>query len=294
MQNILHRSFGYSAFLRGVLPCLSILFLFSVSVQASEQTVNDDEIEVSYLYAAVMGSGTYKIKNRHITMFRIPFSKGHKEVTADTASWNLLLPTVIGYDDLSKTDSDWLEALLPDQIVTLTLLPGIEYIYPVNQNWQLKPFLQLGGGADFSLDQGYGMSQLGLRSLNYWLIGKAFEIRWGNSIIWAGEYQFETNEKASVGLFETGLDVRRDIPLRIYGRHLDIGTYYIYQRFLPRLSITRAPDLLSRVVDLHEFGLSVGLKEEQKLLGIPIQRVLIGYKTGGNFDGWTIGASFPF
>jgi len=56
---------------------------------------------------------------------------------------------------------------LPDQLITFTLLPGIEYIYPVNSGWHLKFFLQFGGGRDFSLEQSFTMAQSGVRSLNF-------------------------------------------------------------------------------------------------------------------------------
>ena len=32
---------------------------------------------------------------------------------------------------VSDIESDWVDALLPDKLVTLTFLPGIEYQYPV-------------------------------------------------------------------------------------------------------------------------------------------------------------------
>jgi hypothetical protein len=30
------------------------------------------------------------------------------------------------------------------------------------------------------------------------------------------------------------------------------------------------------------------------VLGIDVQRVRLGYKNGGSFEGWTIGTEFPF
>ena len=270
------------------------LMLLVVLRPAFGAPFNRDEVEVSYIYAAVMGSGTYQIGNRRITMLRLPFSWNQSEATADSAGWKWLLPLVLGYDDLSNADSNWIDLLLPDQLITFTMLPGIEYIYPVNSGWHLKPFLQFGGGRDFSLEQSFTMAQSGVRSLNFWQIGQGWEVRWGNGLRWAGEYQQETGDSTSFGLLETGLDVRRDIPLVLSGHRLDVGAYYVYQRFLPEWNADEAPDIRAKLSELHELGLSVGLKQKKKLLGISIRRVRLGYKTGGVFQGWTIGTDFPF
>ena len=84
----------------------------------------DDDIFVSYIYAAVMDSGTYTINGRRITMLRIPFSWTLREPDAQNAGWKVLLPVVVGYDDLSSIDSPKIEDLLPDNLASLTVLPG--------------------------------------------------------------------------------------------------------------------------------------------------------------------------
>lgn len=274
--------------------CLIIGSAVAEDVQFSADDVEADDVEVSYIYAAVLGTGTYKIKDRRITMFRIPFSWTQRKPTTDTAGWKWLLPVIAGYDDLSKIESDWIEALLPDQMVTLTFLPGIEYIYPVTPDWHLKPFLQIGAGREFSSGETIYMTQLGVRSLNLFELGEDWELRWGNSLRWAAEYQRDANEGSSLGVLDMGLDIRRNTPFNVFHQPMDIGAYYIFQRLVPRWRSSDAPDYKTEAVNIHEFGLSVGLKSSHKALGIDLQRVRVGYKRGGSFKGWTIGTEFPF
>ncbi len=260
----------------------------------STSGVDPDDIEVSYIYAAVLGTGTYKIKDRRITMFRIPFSWTQRKPTSDTAGWKWLLPVIAGYDDLSEVDSDWIGALLPNQLVTLTFLPGIEYIYPVTSDWHLKPFAQIGAAREYSSGETIYMTQFGVRSLTLFELDEDWELRWGNTLRWAAEYQSDAKEGAGLGVLDIGLDIRRNTPFNLFHQPMDTGAYYIFQRLIPRWRSSDAPDYKTEAVNIHELGVSIGLKSPHKILGIDLQRLRLGYKTGGSFTGWTIGTEFPF
>ena len=271
-----------------------LLMLASSSGAAQTAVLSDDDLEVSYIYAAVLGTGTYQIKGRRLTMFRLPFSWTHRQTTEETPGLKWLFPTVLGYDDLSNVDSDWIDALLPDQLVTLTVLPGVEYIYPVSANWHVKPFVQLGLGRDFSSDETIAMTQFGIRNLSLFQFFNDWELRWGITLRWAGEYQFNSNDRNNLGIFDTGLDIRRNTPFTLFDTPVDMGAYYIFQRYVPEWRLSDAPDNKQEAVRVHEIGASLGLKRPHKFLGIPFQRVRVGYKEGDNIRGWTFGTEFPF
>ena len=253
-----------------------------------------DNFEISYIYAAVLGSGTYEIEGRHLTMFLFPFSSSQKPLGEETPGWRWLFPAVLGYDDLRDVESDWFNTLLPDQIVTLSVLPGIEYIYPVSANWQLKPFVQLGAGRDFSSGETIAMTQFGIRSLSLFQLTNDLELRWGNTLRWAGEYQLDTEDRNSLGIFDTGLDIRRKTPYSLLEKRMDIGAYYIFQQYVPRWRLSDAPDREQITVRVHEIGVSMGLQRPHIFLGIPFQRIRAGYKSGDHFRGLTFGSEFPF
>ena len=274
-------------------------FLWAVPTPSLSQAVtpvvySEEDLRVSYIYSAVMGSGTYRIKDRRITMFRLPFSWTQREASEDQAGWKWLLPVVVGYDDLREVDSDWVEALLPDQLVVASFLPGVEYQWPASDRWQLKPFFQLGGGQDLNTGETILMAQLGIRALALFEPSEGSAVRWGNTLRWAGERQLDSGDHLGFGVFETGLDVRWDTPFPLFGNSADWGAYYIYQRFMPRWTTAKAPDLNQRALNLHEFGFSIGWKQPRKFLGIPLQRFRLGYKRGDRVRGWSVGTEFPF
>jgi hypothetical protein len=269
-------------------------WLIALPAVAQDGDPDTDLVDISYIHAAVLGTGTYSLKGRRVTMFRLPLSWNQRPASAESVGWRWLFPMVLGYDDLGSVDSDIIEALLPDQLVTLSVMPGVEFVYPVNERWYVKPFVELGGGRDFSADETFLLAQIGVRSLNLFEPGGRWTLRWGNALRWAAEDQVHSGDGTSFGIFDTGLDLRHPLPWKLFEQRLDLGAYYIYQRFLPRWSLGEAADWEGRTRELHEFGLSLGVEHGRKILGIQVQRVRVGYKKGGKLQGWTIGTEFPF
>jgi hypothetical protein len=249
---------------------------------------------VSYIHAAVLGTGTYSLHGRRVTMLKMPFAWKQRPATPESVGWRWLFPTVLGYDDLSKIDSDFISALLPDQLVTLTVMPGVEFVYPVNEHLYIKPFIELGGGHDFNNHESFALTQLGVRSLSPFEFGENWQLLIGAAARWAGEYQFDSEENNAFGIIDLGADVRRNLPWKLFDQRLNIGAYYIYQRYLPEWGAGEAVDWKSRARELHEFGLSLGVPHGKRIFGINVRRVRVGFKKGGDFQGWTFGTEFPF
>jgi hypothetical protein len=234
-----------------------------LSVAAAEAAGEEspDLLDISYIHAAVLGTGTYQVKNRRLTMFRLPLSWKQRSATEDSPGWRWLFPVVLGYDDLGSIDSDIIESLLPDKLVTLSVMPGVEYVHPVTANFQVKPFAEIGGGRDFGADETFALLQFGVRSLWTSGLGRDWTILWGNALRWAGEHQFDSGDGEKFGIFDTGLDLRRRLPWRLFDQQLDLGAYYIYERFLPNWTLGETEDWQGRARELHEFGLSLGVPE---------------------------------
>ena len=138
-----------------------------------------------------------------------------------------LAEAVLGYDDLSKVDSDIIGALLPDQLVTLTSA-GVEFIYPVNENWYIKP-AELGAGHDFNNDETFALSQLGVRSLSPFELGENWQLAWGPPAGLGSTSSIQ--ESNSFGIIDLGVDVRHSLPWKLFDQRC-LGAYYIYQQYL--------------------------------------------------------------
>jgi len=251
-----------------------------------------DDVDVSYVYAAVMGTGTYKINGRRITQFQLPLSFTQREMTAEQAGLAWTLPVSLGYDTV--TDHDWFGDLLDEDLVTLTVLPGFEYRAPLDKIWTLTPFGNLGLGRDFSVEENVWMGVLGLSVLGTWHLSEDWELRWGGAVQFAGEYQTKSHHRTSFSLIETGVDMRWNTPLMLADRVVNAGAYYILQYYIPEWDIDRLRPRESDIGVLHELGLSVGLQQPITFLGVSFSRIRVGYNRGSGVKGWSFGTEFPF
>lgn len=277
--------------LQSLLPLalLSIVLGTLPDLQAEEVEV---EADVSYIYTAVMGTGTYKINGRRITMFSLPLSYTQREMTTELPGMEWQMPLVVGYDAVSE--HNWIGDILDDDLVTLAALPGLEYQIPVSKTWAVKPFGHFGYAHDFVSNENIIMAVAGVRALGTWVRPDGWEIRWGNAFRAAGEYQTKSYHRTSFGLLETGVDLRRNIPLILSERQVNAGIYYHYQYFIPEWDIDQLRPRESDIGVLQEIGVSVGLKKPVTLLGVSFSRLRVGYNWGSGVEGWSFGTEFPF
>ena len=266
---------------------------FSCLVARGQEQADFDreDVDVSYIYAAIMGSGTYKIKDRRITMLRFPFSFTQQHLTEEKPGLKWYAPVVVGYDAVEVGDRR--ARVFDDELVTLSVLPGFEYQWPLDETWAIKPFGHLGVTRDFTLDETVLMSVLGVRLLGTWHRGDRTEIRWGAALRLGAEHQLDSDVQNEFSLWETCVDFRRKIGLRFLEREVNAGVYYRLQYFFPDWSLAEPPIRGRKVDTLHELGLSIGLKTPRKILGFSFSRVRVGYKRGDGFEGWTFGTEFP-
>ena len=263
-----------------------------ISVSALAQSA-DELTEVSYIYSAVMGSGTYKIQDRRISMLRVPFAWTQREMTHDVAGIKWHLPVTVGYDALNH--SDWLDRFLDDELVTLTVLPGFEIKQALTDYWVFKPFGNLGAAYDFTRNETILMGILGIRGLGTWVYDDASELRVGTSYRYAGEYQIQAGRFTDFSMIEGGVDYRRDTRLNVLSHDTNIGTYYRFQLFLPNWRFdNRQDDGRTELALMHEVGVSVGLRNPWKKYGLSISRIRTGFQFGAGVRGWTFGTEFPF
>ena len=271
---------------------LALLLACNLLANAALAQVDEDDADVSYIYAAMMGTGTFKINGRRVSTLNLPFSYTPREMNEERPGLRLTLPVVLGYDAVSN--HDWLGDLLDEDLVVLALLPGVEYQLPVSTVWTIKPFASLGLAQDFVSGETIVMGTVGSRVLGAWRYDSGWELRWGGALQLAAEYQTESHYRSSFGLVETGIDVRRDTGLLLQRRKVNAGLYYRYQYFIPEWDIDVLRPRESDIASLHEFGASVGLKRPLEVLGFSITRVRVGYNWGSGVEGWTFGTEFPF
>ena len=250
---------------------LTVLASWALAQDAGIQDVELEDVDVSYIYPVVMGSGVYKIDGRRLTMLTAPISITQSRVDEDGADIGLtwFLPVTVGYDQIE--DFDWLEQLIDESLVTLSAMPGVQVSIPLNDTWIVRPFAQIGLGHDFVSHEVFGLGVIGARLLGTWELDDNWELRWGASARLAGEQQF-----------------------KIADQRLNLGAYYRLQSYYPEWTVGRFLTDRSEVNDVHELGLSIGLVTPREIFGFEVRRVRFGYQRGSGFRGWTFGSEFPF
>jgi hypothetical protein len=276
----------------GPLKLILLVAFLSPSLLPAQTNIAD-ELSVSYIYAAVMGTGSYKIDDRRISMLRLPFAYTQREMTKEEPGIKWQMPVVLGYDSLNY--EDWVSRLIDDELVTLTILPGFEVSQPFNDIWSFKPFGNLGAGYDFARNETILMGVLGIRGLGLWRYEDQSEFRVGASARLAMEYQVRSELDYGFVMYEGGVDYRRDSNIRLFNHKTNLGVYYFFKLFMPEWDVGRTSSSIHADLNLiHEVGVSAGLFKPRKILGISISRVRLGFKFGENLRGITLGTEFPF
>ncbi len=261
--------------------------------QTTEPRADFEDLDISYIYTALLGTGTYTIDGRRISMLKLPVSITQRRAGEEHdlgIRWDV--PLVLGYDQVG--DTHWVDNVLNDELVTLVALPGVQITIPLNDTWSIKPFGHIGYGHDFISNENILMAMAGVRSLGVFPLANGWDLRWGGSARIASEYQFRSEYDVLVGLFETGLDLRRNTRLRMLESRVNVGMYYVFQWFQPEWDIGDGRFRNSEVNTVNEIGVSAGLAKPRTILGFTFERVRLGYKMGSSFQGWTIGTEFPF
>jgi hypothetical protein len=284
--------------LRQLLTCFSILtFMLALPGVAAGQQRDSGEL-VNFAYSAITGTGVYRVGDRDIYVFRLPFSytlksKKPSDPSAKNSELRLMLPVTFGLYNFSPD----LENGLPSasDIGTISFLPGLEATWRRPSGWQIRPYFQLGAGMDMERDEFSAIYTAGIRG-QYDIVPMTetqMGIRYGHGIQWAG-YNPEIGPRDTLGIASLGLEFRWPQQWRLLDRNTNLGlmiygNYYFDQaRFL---NIFDDGIGVEREVTV---GFSIGGDPHFQLLGVNFERLGVGFKAGPNIRAITVFSSFPF
>ena len=250
-------------------------------VQAADVPANS----INYAYASWIGTGYYKIDDRNIFVLRSPFSYTLKEAGSENWGLEMLLPVTVGLNEFIHKYSD---------IALVSFVPGISLIYPVKENWRLKPFLQVGVGKDFSGGDASWIWGGGIKSLATFPY-KKIEFDLGNSLMLADNSK-SGQEVSDDGfsMWEIGLNVRWPVDFKVQNRNTHVNLFFVYTAFLNKLEFTQ--DIMddTKVRRLFKFGIFLGAKDSFSIWGLGFRGMGIDYTHGDGFTGIGLTTGFPF
>lgn len=258
---------------------------YSVVQQRAQQT---SEL-FNWYYAAVYGTGAYKIGEETVGVIRLPMAYTIREPTEKEWGLRLTFPVSTALADFDLTDFD----LGRINAVGVSVLPGIEAEIPLRPGWVVKPFANAGGGWEFKNDTSafiwsVGASTLYRRTLSSkWLMGL------GAKLIYAGYSAGGTDNV--LGAVSIGGDLGLPIEMQIAGRQAILGAQIVGTLYFNDLEFLLPGSPTKDISNEVEIALTLGVRRPIEFLGASFDRIGLGYRQGSDgLKGVRLVASFPF
>jgi len=249
------------------------------------RAVDESADVINYAYSNWIGSGFYKVGGRTVYLLRGPFSYTIREADSENWGLELLFPATIGFHDFSDGQ---------DNVGTITFVPGVRFVYPVLENWWLKPFGQFGLGKDFSGSDIAYIYGVGIKSLATFEL-KSSELDFGTAFTWADQSQSGGGSDSGFSMIDIGFNSRWPTNITVLGRKSDLNLYFVYTEFVNNLNFERPEKKNEQINRFFKFGITLSSKEKYPVFGLFDLRGLgLDVTFGDGYFGMGLTTGFPF
>lgn len=255
----------------------------------SEAAVRGDRRFTSYAYAHELGSGIYDFDGRTLQVYRLPFSKRLREPQATRPGLRLTLPLTLGFLDFEPRDV--IETGLPQQIDSISFVPGIEFEFALERGWSVLPYAKLGATVNDASEVTATIAGAGVSGHRDFALGDA-DAHYAAEALWSGiDYRASLADDSFVRV-RNGLELRRALGPAVGGRRLVAGGFAILDLNVDppsgpvtQLDVPRAQ---------AELGIVLGLQPRAQIGRVPLPRIGLSYRIAGDLSGWRIVFGEPF
>ena len=232
------------------------------------------EVElINFAFGNYLGSGFYSSSNIDVFIVKLPFLKTLKAPTETEAGLIINYPVSLGITNISD---DAVEGI-PDfnDIGTVSVVPGLEYVYPLLGNWHLAPFVDLGIARDVSNNVNFRVRGTGVKSFVTFDFDKTWLI-FANRLLYADQKNLDSGDESSFSVFETALKYTTPTGYTIDGSAVNLGYYLINYHYLDELVLADFGDAGISLQDKNEIGFTFTLPKHSWLpdnseLGLGVQ-----------------------
>lgn len=281
-----------------LLAAALLLWPMAAWPQAVTQDIPEPGELTNFAYSAILGTGYYRVGERSIYAFRMPFAWRVREPrlrddgsSASGKRW--ILPVSIGLIDFSPDLGEGLPSI--DNVAALTILPGVEFEWLRKSGWQVRANANIGASFDLESDENARVveitarGRLELTPLRHDSVGLTYGHR-----LTSTAYKPENRSRNSLGYFSLGIDARWLQKWQLFDRTAVLGAV-LYGDFFynsPGFAIPGGP--LDEIDRVFTAGLSIGADRSFEVLGLPFDRVGVGYRFGPGVRALTLFTDFPF
>jgi hypothetical protein len=245
---------------------------------------------INYAFARYLGTGFYRSSGRSVWVLTVPWSTELEQPRNGAPGVEFRVATTLGFYDFSGWDI--VEGSLPDQVGTLSVLPGVMAHYPITERWTLSPFVDIGIGHNFSGGELTYIHGMGLRSAFEFVHGD-YDFLLGNRLLFAGNSATNTETAGNFHTFETLVEMRPPVTFAV-GKSTADFSVYLANFLYSDLEVLNVINGGSAYDVQWEFGLTVGPRSETQVLGITVPRVGLGYRYSQGFYAIRLFLDRPF
>ncbi|UCB56137.1 MAG: hypothetical protein JSW45_06295 [Thiotrichales bacterium] len=249
--------------------------IFSIAVHANKATAQDpSEAElINFAFSNYLGTGFYASGGGEVFILRIPLSTTIRPMTSNDPGWKITYPVTLGVANVEQIVEGEIPTL--DHVGTVSIIPGVEYHYPVLHNWRLIPFFDLGLARDLVNNVNIRVLGAGAKSFATFDFDR-HRLTLGNRFLYADQKNLEEPNNSNFAVFETGLDYNIPTDLTIHGSFIDFGFYYINYFYLKDLVLVDALDNPISLENKNEIGFTFSMPDyswlpDESRLGFGVQ-----------------------
>ena len=280
--------------LRCAVAAITSLILLApaqAQVQSPPGTVSDRQDLINWYYAATFGTGIYTAGDRTVSVLQVPYSHALRTVADDGSGLMFKLSATLGFYDY-RVDSAF-SGNVPHRLSTISVLPGLEWEFPLSGRWAIRPFFDAGAGQQIAGRESAWIYDFGVKSRFLLAQDKGVEFALINSLTSAG-YRPRGGPNTPFGYVATGLDIMIPTERIMFERTVYISFAPIYFYYFNRLTFAEFDNPDNRIREEVELAVSIVTRKPWSLKFIDVDRVGLAVRSSGDVTGVSLFTSLPF
>jgi hypothetical protein len=257
---------------------------------ASDAATRADQRFTSYAYAHEFGSGVYDFSGRTLQVYGLPLGWTLLQRDEDHPGLRLRLPVTLGFLDFRS--SDVIETGLPDQVDSVSFVPGVELEFLMADHWRLLPYLQVGKSFANEADVETDLFGTGLRAERRFEAGRYRGL-------YSGEVAYSRVDYQATGLPEddfirlrNGAEITRPTGVALAGHALECGLFATLDLFAdPPTGPATGIDVPRAQL---EAGIVFGANPAIRIWKVPLPRIGLSYRFAGDVSAVRVVLGAPF
>ena len=256
----------------------------------SSNTGSDTQF-ANYAFASELGSGVYESAGRTLQVYQFlpSYSLRAAQPRGGRPGIRLILPLTVGFFNFQPVDLA--HGQLPSSIGALSLEPGVELDYWMNDRWHLYPYVKAGGTFASSTEINAVLYGTGVRS-DYRFAALDGALLYRAELAYAGVHFHSELANESFTRLRDGLELDRGPHWNYRDHEMLVGPYAFTDIYF-NAPEGPASGISARTVQ-YEGGLMLNVKPAWQTRGWSWPRFGIGYRVAGVLSGWRLVIGDPF